>query len=224
MKKIENKYFRWYWNICENAKKRKLPKETYTEKHHIYPKSLYPEQTDLVSLTAKEHYIVHLLLWRGFRYEYGVSDERTRKMACAFTMMNRISKDNKGRKNIDNSNEYSFLRIAYSEINVNKIISTEIRKKLSERAKLRFSVPQNNPMYGKKHSNETKKKISDNNKNLFKDIDNHPMYGKNHSDETKRKISEKMKNKIPWNKNKILKEKEVKQKDKSNNFYKKKTF
>lgn len=42
----------------------------YFEKHHILPKSLYPEHehdTDnLICLTAKEHYIAHLLLYRAF--------------------------------------------------------------------------------------------------------------------------------------------------------------
>ena len=163
MKKIENKYFKWYWNICENARGRELPKETYAEKHHVYPKSLYPDQTDLVSLTAKEHYIVHLLLWRGFRYEYGVSDERTRKMACAFTMMNRISKNQQ--KRIKNSNEYSFLRIAYKESRLGKKHTIESKKKMCDSQLKRYKFPENSYWYKKKRTKETKTKISNSHKN-----------------------------------------------------------
>jgi hypothetical protein len=48
--------------IIERAKSRVFL--GYTEKHHIIPKSLggSNEENNLVNLTAKEHYICHLLL------------------------------------------------------------------------------------------------------------------------------------------------------------------
>lgn len=59
---ITNKYFIWYDAIIQRAKTRSLSE--YTEKHHIIPKSLGGNNSkeNLVVLTAKEHFICHLLL------------------------------------------------------------------------------------------------------------------------------------------------------------------
>jgi hypothetical protein len=74
---IENKYSKYYYNIVNRAKSRDLDSNTYTEKHHIIPKSFFKEYTvggwlegnpnlkdNLVKLTAREHFICHLLLVR----------------------------------------------------------------------------------------------------------------------------------------------------------------
>ena len=61
-----NKYYTWYKLICQRATRRVLPKDLYSEVHHILPRSLYPEyandQNNLVRLTAREHFICHWLL------------------------------------------------------------------------------------------------------------------------------------------------------------------
>ena len=59
---IENKYTNWYNLIIENAKLqlRKKKNGIYYESHHIIPKSM--GGIEEVLLTAKEHYICHLLL------------------------------------------------------------------------------------------------------------------------------------------------------------------
>lgn len=59
---IQNKYSRYYYNIINNAQSRQVL--GYVEKHHIIPKSLGGTNlsTNLVALTAREHYICHLLL------------------------------------------------------------------------------------------------------------------------------------------------------------------
>lgn len=59
---ITNKYYKWYYNIIENRKI--FSYDGYTEKHHIIPKSLVPpnELDNLVKLSAREHFICHLLL------------------------------------------------------------------------------------------------------------------------------------------------------------------
>jgi hypothetical protein len=63
---IENKYSRVYYNIINRAKTRNLGKEIYTEKHHIIPKSLggANSKDNLVVLTAKEHFVCHMILPR----------------------------------------------------------------------------------------------------------------------------------------------------------------
>jgi hypothetical protein len=73
-----NKYTRWYFNIIETARQRKKF-DGYTESHHIIPDCFYiknrskgknpgwidgnsNEKSNLVELTAKEHFICHWLL------------------------------------------------------------------------------------------------------------------------------------------------------------------
>lgn len=59
---LENKYTRWYQKIIERAKNQKRTRRdgNYYESHHIIPKSM--GGVEQVLLTAKEHYICHLLL------------------------------------------------------------------------------------------------------------------------------------------------------------------
>ena len=62
----DTKYYSWYSAICQRAITRNLPNTVYTEKHHILPKSLYPEYSknkdNIVRLTGREHFICHWLL------------------------------------------------------------------------------------------------------------------------------------------------------------------
>lgn len=57
-----NKYEKWYSGIIENARNRKT--DEYTEIHHILPRSLggNNDPTNLVDLTAREHFMCHWLL------------------------------------------------------------------------------------------------------------------------------------------------------------------
>lgn len=57
-----NKYTKWYFSIIENAKNKNRTKkeQEYYESHHIIPKCM--NGTEEVLLTAKEHFICHLLL------------------------------------------------------------------------------------------------------------------------------------------------------------------
>jgi hypothetical protein len=61
---IYNKYTRIYNNIIERAKARTT--SGYVENHHIIPRSLggSNNKSNLVALTAREHFICHLLLTR----------------------------------------------------------------------------------------------------------------------------------------------------------------
>lgn len=68
---IRNKYHSWYYNIINSAKsqeriklKRGNSSFVYYENHHIIPKSLGSsnDKDNLVLLTAREHFICHILL------------------------------------------------------------------------------------------------------------------------------------------------------------------
>lgn len=103
---ISNKYTKVYFNIISAARARQLPADTYTEKHHIIPKSLGGSNTkdNLVILTAKEHFICHLLLIKM------VEDRKSKsKMALAAFMMATTKSTNQSRHRIS-SRQYAFLR------------------------------------------------------------------------------------------------------------------
>lgn len=59
---LDNKYYRWYTSIINNRKN--VAPEGYSERHHIVPKCMggTDKVNNLVSLTAREHFIVHMLL------------------------------------------------------------------------------------------------------------------------------------------------------------------
>lgn len=76
-------YKKIYNNIINNRIKNKY--EGYTESHHILPKSLggSDEKTNLVDLSAREHYICHLLLTKMFDKD----SPEYNKMVYAYMMM-----------------------------------------------------------------------------------------------------------------------------------------
>jgi hypothetical protein len=90
-KKLEEfnltKYTKWYFNIINNARCRELPLNTYTEKHHIIPRCIggTNEDDNLVKLTAREHFICHLLLTKMTTANY------QKKMIFAFRFMSRYN-------------------------------------------------------------------------------------------------------------------------------------
>jgi hypothetical protein len=86
----ENKYTKWYNNIILNAKKRSAI-DTYTEIHHILPKSLggNDNHENLVSLTAREHFLCHYLLTKM------TSGQSYYKMCFAFNSLRRSSSNQK---------------------------------------------------------------------------------------------------------------------------------
>ena len=82
---LQNKYTKWYINIINNAVQR-TDTTGYVEKHHILPKCFKlggeKDKTNLVELTAKEHFICHQLLVRM------VSDKSLKiKLSCAALLM-----------------------------------------------------------------------------------------------------------------------------------------
>jgi hypothetical protein len=78
-----SKYRTWYAQLMKKAIDRNWSKKSagcYVENHHIMPKSLGGSNSkhNLVYLTAREHYVAHLLLWKIYK----------KRMALAFFFMN----------------------------------------------------------------------------------------------------------------------------------------
>ena len=80
------------------------------------------------------------------------------------------------------------------------VISEEAKEKMSKKAKERYKDKTNHPMYGvhrygeenpfygKSHTDSSKEKMSETHKGIY-DGDKNPMYGKQHSKETREKMS-----------------------------------
>lgn len=83
---LQNKYSKCYFRIIEKAKNRKLD-DIYVEEHHILPKSMDGDNSkeNLVLLTAREHFICHLLLVKAVLPYY------KKKMNYAFWRMCNVS-------------------------------------------------------------------------------------------------------------------------------------
>lgn len=147
---IENKYTKIYYKIIENAKNRNIT--GYTEKHHIVPKSLGGLDIDsnLVPLTAKEHYIVHLLLTKM------VNDpaHKQKMWGALWSMTRLISPQHKNQRYIKSS---IFYHKAKENIDFGK--GNRGRKQSKEEIEKRAAS-----LKGKVCSDETKRKIGNANK------------------------------------------------------------
>ena len=142
-------YLKIYCNLIRKAENRNPP-EGYTEKHHIFPKSIFGKNNRVVVLTGREHYIAHALLEKVYIKRYGLNHKKTKKMSYAFWCMNSQKSKNKY------INSYLYESSRYRIGGENNIAKDPtIRKKISEKNK-----GKNNPRYGKPLSKETKDKIS----------------------------------------------------------------
>lgn len=180
---IDNKYTRWYYNIVTTARFR--TPIGYTEKHHIIPKSCGGNNSkdNLVVLTAKEHFICHLLLTKA------VSESYRPKMIYAFHGLK--AKQPK--------------QIRYrSRLEINSSLYQKIREELSlikkerepwNKGKVGAQIAWNK---GTSPSAETKQKI----KEARSKQDMSYRKGISPSIEQREKISHTLKGNIPWNKGK----------------------
>ena len=130
----------------------------YTEKHHILPRSMFPQHTkdknNIVIVTARIHFLLHYMLWKAYR---------NHKTWNAFKFMNSMSNNH---KRYFNSRLYQTLR---SEMKLTDEHKAKISKKLkgrvfSEETKAKMSAWQKGvpkpELVGSKRTNETKAKMS----------------------------------------------------------------
>lgn len=107
---LDNKYTKIYYKII--AKARKTTYSGYTEKHHVLPRSLGGEnKNNLVKMSAREHYICHLLLTKMIK-------ENTNeyfKILNAYIGMTTCNKNLHKRHDKKNSKLYQSLKEKYSK-------------------------------------------------------------------------------------------------------------
>lgn len=174
-------YLNIYNNMIEKGKNRVLT--GYTENHHIIPKCVggTDDTWNLVKLTAREHFICHLLLCKIY--------PKNSKLKFALWNMCNVKRDYQERYKV-NSRLYNQIREDYSKSisgennpNFGRKLTKEQKNKISK-SRIGKYFGGNNPFFGKNHSDETKEKIR-------KKSSNH-----RHTDETKEKMSNTHKNKL----------------------------
>src|SRR6056300_1126103 len=162
---INNKYKIWYDSIIQKAKNRIL--NCYKEKHHILPKCLggKDNQENLVELTAREHFIVHMLLCKFTKGEAKI------KMLYAFNFMSVVRNNNRNYK-INSMiaqklrSEFFANKPKHTTESKLKMRESRLGMKLSEETRKKVGLAQlgNKKALGLKHTEETKNKIREANK------------------------------------------------------------
>jgi hypothetical protein len=201
------KYTNWYISIITNALSKN--RITYTENHHIVPKSFAKELSiidihsvdNIVALSAKEHFICHRLLAKIF------TGNLKRKMSYA---IHRLAYSDNGNKDeiYMTSQHYEYLRKQHS-LNLTgegnpmygkthsdetklKMSARAIGRKVSDETRIKFCIArkgEGNPMFGKSHTLSAKEKISVARKGKYTGEQN-VFYGKTHTVEMKKHLSE----------------------------------
>lgn len=171
-------YLNRYINFIRSCGNVDIPVFYYTEKHHICPKSMWPEfaksDWNIITLSARQHFIAHWLLAKSFG----------NGMWTALHMMS-LCDQNGNRIYNFTSKTYETMRIEHAK-----------------NCSIRFAG-EGNPMYGKSrvgfitHTEDWKERMSAMSKERWENPEfknrfmgkNHWNYGKTHSEETKKKMS-----------------------------------
>ena len=157
----KNKYTKWYYKIIENRQSNPI-EGVIVEKHHIVPKSLggSNKKKNIVSLTPKEHFICHLLLVK--------MTEGKDKMKMSYAIRCMANREN------PHQDRYKVSSALY------EMIKRETRESIGD-----YFKGENNPFYGRKHSNDSRRKMSEK-----RALQVHPLLGTKRSDETKQLLRE----------------------------------
>ena len=131
---IDNKYKLWHDNIIANAQSRIL--KGYKEKHHILPRSVggTDDKSNLVELTAKEHFIVHMLLCK---FTKGLA---RRSMLYAFKAMSYYKKDGRDYKINSRIAEKLRSELKFSDEHIENLRKKKIGRTIPIQTKLRMSL------------------------------------------------------------------------------------
>lgn len=181
-------YIKIYNKITDNGKGRVLT--GYTETHHIIPKCVggTNDSWNLVKLTAKEHFICHLLLCEIY--------PKNKKLRFALWNMCNVSRDYQERYKVSGK-LYEIIRKEYSESvsgennpRYGVKLTDDIKQKISN-GRIGKYVGDKNPFFGKIHTDEVKEKLRITSSKH------------RHSDETKLKMSLTRKGKPSGRKGKV---------------------
>ena len=169
----DNKYTRCYFRLIARANDRRREEGRYYEEHHIIPLSIQKDSKLVVAMTAKEHYVCHLLLLKMV-----IDSKHRRSMAYALFCMRAKSRRHTERFT---GAMYGLLKTTLSAYN-----SGENNPFYG---KGHLLAGKNNGFYGRHHSEATKATLREKCR-LASLGECNPMYGKTHSEATKKRCSE----------------------------------
>jgi len=191
----DNRWLKRYLNFIEIFGKDSIYKKQ-THKHHILPKAIYPEFSNLnenkwnkAVLSPRAHYLAHYMLAKALGGN----------MWYAWNIMNNSKDYNLNSKLYENAkNEHSKIVSEYMIENnpskrpevIAKIIKANTGRKASKETKLKMSKAKKGKTTGYKHTEETKEKLREYRKNQ-----KCPRLGVKTSEKTKEKISKARKGK-----------------------------
>jgi len=213
---IDNKYTSWYNNIINTAQRSQ--RECYLEVHHIIPKSFYKrisktgwldgnpdDKNNLVKLTAKEHFVCHLLLTKmttGIAYKKSVYAVKRCRNGKPGTL-----------QYIPSGRIYQIIKEQWHLINPFNDPGWQNKQALLQKGKIFTEEHKNN--LKKSWTLERKQLMSIKNKGVSRPNratnkgkkmpqlsgSNNGFYGKTHSDETKENAKLRLQGKLPpWSK------------------------
>lgn len=203
---LDNKYTKWYISIVSTAESRDNSPDMYLESHHIIPKCMggSNHRANLVKLTAKEHFICHLLLVRMVenrqtkaKLSYAAWQMTRRHTVCSRMYQQLRDELSENTKNLPKSEQHK-ANLRKPKSNTENMRggqgakpgfkhSAESKVKMSEKKKGKY-VGENNPFFQKKHTEETLQKYRD----LYTGV---PLTA-----EHRQKISDGLKGRPTWNK------------------------
>lgn len=176
-----SKYRSWYNKLISKAQlESRSKKDNYCETHHIIPKCMggANDKSNLVLLTAREHFIAHKLLTKIYPTNASLQFAVWNMCVAQNDRMNRYKVS---------SHEYEYQRKRHSSM-------------LSE-----LYIGEGNPAYGKpgtfagkKHTKESIDLIKQNRKGKCVGEEN-PFYGKTHDVETRKRCGKANIGKVPIN-------------------------
>lgn len=169
----------WYYKVycalikkCQKIESEGYSKDTYTEKHHILPKCMFPDGTskkdmnknNIVRMSARYHIMAHLLLSK-------IYPDNNKIVFAAYKVITYSSSDK-----MKSERDKAMLKLSTKTISLARESS---RKAISE-----MISGSKNYMYGKHLSEETKEKLSKS------------LKGRKMSEESKKKISNSLKGRV----------------------------
>jgi len=163
---LNNKYTKWYMKLMDSRKvsSRRRNDGNYYESHHILPKSLggSNHKSNLVLLTAREHFIAHFLLTK--------MTCGSQKRSMTYALVRFLGKNVSGDRYKINSRIYQnivennrFFTSGKNNPMFGKPCYFAMKEQLKQKWKINISVGisrEKNTFYGKTHSQKTRNILS----------------------------------------------------------------
>ena len=177
-----NKYSVWYFALMEKASARGWERKTssdYVEGHHVVPRSISGDTMrtgEIVFLTAREHFIAHLLLPKM------LSGKQKQKMQIA---LHRLITGN-GKNYCNSSYLYESIKKQHAQAASSRL--TDYWASLTKEQKSAMRAGEKNSRWGAIVTESTRQKIRVANTGRFSK-EKHPLWGVGHSSEARNKCS-----------------------------------